>query len=51
MEHNLARYAKYYSCGNIKILGSNEFIREIDHSIKDFLDIGKQMLKTNYTLS
>ncbi len=36
MEHNLARYAKYYSCGNIKILGSNEFIRETDHSTKDF---------------
>jgi hypothetical protein len=27
MEHNMAKYIKYYSCGNIKILGSNEFIR------------------------
>ncbi len=32
MEHNLAMYAKYYSCGCIKILGSNEFIREIYHN-------------------
>jgi hypothetical protein len=27
MEHNMAKYTKYYSCGNIEILGSNEFIR------------------------
>jgi hypothetical protein len=32
MEHNLARYAKYYSYGNTKILGGNEFTRETDHS-------------------
>jgi hypothetical protein len=25
MEHNLVRYAKYYSCGSTKILKSNEF--------------------------
>jgi hypothetical protein len=36
MEHNLTRYAKYYSCGRTKILGSGEFIREIDHNIRDF---------------
>jgi hypothetical protein len=27
MEHNLAGDAKYYSCGNTKILGSNAFTR------------------------
>jgi hypothetical protein len=36
MEHNLARYAKYYSCGNTKILGDNEFPRKIDYSRRDF---------------
>jgi hypothetical protein len=36
MEHNLAGYAKYYSCGCTKILGSSEFIRETDHNIRDF---------------
>jgi hypothetical protein len=36
MEHNLVGYAKYYSCGNIEILGNNEFTKEIDHNIKDF---------------
>jgi hypothetical protein len=36
MEHNLAKYAKYYSCGNIQILKSNEFTRKIDHSKRDF---------------
>jgi hypothetical protein len=36
MEHNLARYAKYYSCGRIKILGSSEFTKEIHHNRKDF---------------
>jgi hypothetical protein len=36
MEHNLARYAKYYSCGDAKIFGSNEFIKETDHSRRDF---------------
>jgi hypothetical protein len=25
MEHNLVRYAKYYSCRSTKILGSSEF--------------------------
>ncbi len=35
MEHNLAEYAKYYSCGSTKISGSNEFAREIDHSRRD----------------
>jgi hypothetical protein len=36
MEHNLARYAKYYSCGSTKILGNNEFIKEIDHCKRYF---------------
>jgi hypothetical protein len=36
MEQNLARYAKYYSCGDAKIFGSNEFIKETDHSRRDF---------------
>jgi len=41
MEHNVAKYAKYYSCGNIKISGSSEFTRETNHIKKIFLDIGK----------
>jgi hypothetical protein len=36
MEHNLARYAKYYSCGSIEISRGSEFTREIDHSKRDF---------------
>jgi hypothetical protein len=36
MEHNLVRYAKYYSYGSTKILGSNEFTREIEYSRRDF---------------
>jgi hypothetical protein len=36
MEHNLVEYAKYYSCGNTKILGNNEFTREINHSKREF---------------
>ncbi len=36
MEHNLAEYAKYYSCGCTKISRSSEFTREIDHSRRDF---------------
>jgi hypothetical protein len=36
MEHNLARYAKYYSCGSTKILRSSEFIREFYHSKRNF---------------
>jgi hypothetical protein len=36
MEHNLAGYAKYYSCGGIKILAGNEFIRKIDYNRKQF---------------
>jgi hypothetical protein len=36
MEHNLAKHAKYYYCGHIKILGSSQFIRETDHSKRDF---------------
>jgi hypothetical protein len=36
MEHNLAKYVKYYSCGNKEILGSNEFTRKIDYSRRDF---------------
>ncbi len=41
MEHNLAEYAKYYSCGHTIISRSSEFIREINHSRNFFLDIGK----------
>jgi hypothetical protein len=32
IEHNMAEYAKYYSCGSIKILGNSEFTRKTDHS-------------------
>jgi hypothetical protein len=31
MEHNPAKYAKYYSCGNIEISKGNEFTRKINH--------------------
>jgi hypothetical protein len=51
MEHNLAMYAKYYSCGSIKnqeVVNSQEKLITIKEI---FLDIGKQMLKTSYTLS
>jgi hypothetical protein len=34
MEHNLAKYAKYYSYGCTKILKSSEFTREIYHNKK-----------------
>ncbi len=36
MEHNLVGYAKYYSCGHTKTLGSNEITRETNHSKRDF---------------
>jgi hypothetical protein len=36
MKHNLAKYAKYYSCGNTKISRSNEFTRKIDYNRRDF---------------
>jgi hypothetical protein len=36
MEHSLAMYAKYYSCGSIEILGDSELNRKIDYSKKDF---------------
>jgi hypothetical protein len=36
MEHNLVRYAKYYSYGSIKILRGSEFTREIDQNGRDF---------------
>ncbi len=36
MEHNLARYAKYYSYGNTWIIRSSEFTKEIDHIRKVF---------------
>jgi hypothetical protein len=32
MEHNLAKYAKYYSCRCIEILGSSEFTTETNHN-------------------
>jgi len=31
MEHNMAGYAKYYLCGNTKILGGSGFTRKIDY--------------------
>ncbi len=36
MKHNLAKYAKYYSCGHTKIFGSTKFTRETNHSRRDF---------------
>jgi hypothetical protein len=36
MKHNLAKYAKYCSCGSTKILKGSEFTREIDHNKRDF---------------
>jgi hypothetical protein len=36
MEHNLVGYAKYYSYGNTKILGGNEFIIKTNYDIRDF---------------
>jgi hypothetical protein len=51
MEHNLARYAKYYSCGNIEITKSSEFTRETDTIKEIFLGIGKWMLETSCTLN
>jgi hypothetical protein len=51
MEHDLDGYAKYYSCGHTKILGSNEFIGKLITIEEIFLDIGKQMLETKYTLN
>jgi hypothetical protein len=37
MEHNLARYVKYYFCRSIKISRSSEFTRKIDYNRKVFL--------------
>jgi hypothetical protein len=51
MEHNLAGYAKYYSCGCTKIFGSNEFTKERITVEDIFLNISKKMLKTNYALN
>jgi hypothetical protein len=36
MEHNLAEYAKYYSCGSREISRSSEFTREINHNRRGF---------------
>jgi hypothetical protein len=36
MEHNLAGYAKYYSCGSIKISRSNVFNRKFDYNKRYF---------------
>jgi hypothetical protein len=36
MEHNLAKYAKYYSCGITKISKGNEFTRKFDYNRRDF---------------
>jgi hypothetical protein len=51
MEHNLAKYAKYYFGGNIKIWRGGEFTRKIDHGRRDFSRFSKHMLKTSYTLN
>jgi hypothetical protein len=32
LEHNLAGYAKYYSCGSTKISRGDEFTRETNHN-------------------
>ncbi len=36
MEHNLARYAKYYSYGHTKISRSGEFTKETYQNRRDF---------------
>jgi hypothetical protein len=36
MEHNLTKYAKYYSYGRTKISRRNEFTRETNNSKRDF---------------
>jgi hypothetical protein len=36
MEHNLARYAKYYSYGSIEKSKNNEVTRKIDHNRRKF---------------
>ncbi len=51
MEHNLARYAKYYSYGCTKILKSSESRGKLIIVKEIFLDIRKQMLETSYTLN
>jgi hypothetical protein len=51
MEHNLAKYAKYYSYRSIEISKGSEFTRKMITIEEIFLDIGKQMLKTSYTLN
>ncbi len=51
MEHNLVEYSKYYSCGHIEISRNNEFAKETNHNRRNFLEIGKQMIETSYTLN
>ncbi len=36
MEHNLAKYAKYYLYGSTEISRGNEFTRKIDYYRRDF---------------
>jgi hypothetical protein len=36
MKHNLAKYAKYYSCGHIKISWNSEFTRETNQRKRIF---------------
>jgi hypothetical protein len=36
MEHNLAEYAKYYSCKSIEMLRGSEFTRKINYNRKYF---------------
>jgi len=51
MEHNLAGYAKYYPMETHK---SQKVVNSLENLVivkEFFLDIGKQMLETNYTLN
>jgi len=36
MEHNMVEFAKYYSCGNTKIITNNEFTKETNNSRRMF---------------
>jgi phage terminase large subunit-like protein len=51
MEHNLARYAKFYSCGCTKIFGVMNSQGKLITVEEIFLNIGKKMLKTSYALN
>jgi len=51
MEHNLAMYAKYYSMDAQKSQEVVNSQRKLIIIEDIFLDNGKQMLETNYTLN